>query len=137
MKAGIFAAGMGSRFLAAGCREPKPLIPLLGHVLENLRASLEKTLESLRSRWVDQAVLQEHVHGDLIKFYGVLPQKWFRHFYHRPEEAKGFSFSPEKLRATAETAASRLGLAAEEIAGCLLRRRQKSESGYGLLWRSA
>jgi hypothetical protein len=31
------------------------------------RPSLEKTLESMRSRWVDQAVLQEHLHGDLIK----------------------------------------------------------------------
>jgi len=47
MKAGIFAAGMGSRFVAAGCREPKPLIPLqgkplLGHVLDNLfRADIE------------------------------------------------------------------------------------------------
>jgi glutathione synthase/RimK-type ligase-like ATP-grasp enzyme len=132
------------------------------------RASLEKTLESLRSRWVDQAVLQEHVQGDLIKFYGVLPQKWFRHFYHRPEEAKEFPFSLEKLRETAEMAASRLGLqvyggdivvtenahylvdinswpsfaicreeAAEQIARCVVPRRQKSESGNGLLWRPA
>ncbi len=41
MKAGIFAAGMGSRFVQAGWKEPKPLIklqgkPLLGHVLERL-----------------------------------------------------------------------------------------------------
>lgn len=48
MKAGIFAAGMGSRFAQAGWKEPKPLIslhgkPLLGHVLERLfRAGIEE-----------------------------------------------------------------------------------------------
>ena len=44
MKAGIFAAGMGSRFQQAGWKEPKPLIklkdrPLIAHVLENLFAA--------------------------------------------------------------------------------------------------
>jgi glutathione synthase/RimK-type ligase-like ATP-grasp enzyme len=74
------------------------------------RPSLERTLESMRSRWIEQAILQEHVRGDLIKFYGVLPQRWFRHFYHKPEEAKGLPFSPERIRKTAEFAAMRLGL---------------------------
>jgi len=74
------------------------------------RLSLEKTLESMRSRWVDQAVLQEHVHGDLIKFYGVRPQGWFRHFYHKSEETNGFPFSPDEIRRTAELAAMKLGL---------------------------
>jgi glutathione synthase/RimK-type ligase-like ATP-grasp enzyme len=74
------------------------------------RPSLEKTLQAMRARWVEQAVLQEHVHGDLIKFYGVLPQRWFRHFYHKPEEAKGLSFSLEELRETAELSARKLGL---------------------------
>jgi hypothetical protein len=74
------------------------------------RPSLEKTLEGMRSRWVDQAVLQEHVDGDLIKFYGVLPQGWFQHFYHKPEEAKGLPFSVEQIRETAEFAALKLGL---------------------------
>ncbi len=74
------------------------------------RPSLEKTLESMRSRWVDQAVLQEHVHGDLIKFYGVLSQQWFRHFYHKPKETKGLPFSLEEIRETAEFAALKLGL---------------------------
>jgi NDP-sugar pyrophosphorylase family protein len=41
MRAGIFAAGMGSRFVHAGCIEPKPLIalhgkPLIRHVLDGL-----------------------------------------------------------------------------------------------------
>jgi NDP-sugar pyrophosphorylase family protein len=48
MKAGIFAAGMGSRFVQAGWKDPKPLIPLqgkplLGHVLERLfQAGIEE-----------------------------------------------------------------------------------------------
>lgn len=74
------------------------------------RPSLEKTLESMRSRWVDQAVLQEHVHGDLIKFYGVHSQGWFRHFYHKPGETNGFPFSLDEIRKTAELAAMKLGL---------------------------
>ena len=47
---------------------------------------------------------------DLIKFYGVLPQQWFQFFYHKPEEAKGFPFTPEEIRETAEFAALKLGL---------------------------
>jgi len=74
------------------------------------RPSLEKTLVSMRSRWVDQAVLQENIHGDLIKFYGVLSQGWFRHFYHKPGESKGFAFSLDEIRKTAELAAMKLGL---------------------------
>ncbi len=74
------------------------------------RFSIEKSLRSLQARWVKQAVLQEHLHGDLIKFYGVLPQKWFKHFYHKPKEVHGYPFSPEDIRRTAEQAAERLGL---------------------------
>ena len=52
MKAGIFAAGMGSRFAQAGWKEPKPLIalhgkPLLGHVLERLFRSGVEEVELL------------------------------------------------------------------------------------------
>ena len=74
------------------------------------RPSIEKSLRDLHARWIKQAILQEHMRGDLIKFYGVLPQKWFRHFYHKPEETYGYSFSPEKIQKAAELAAARLGL---------------------------
>ncbi|MEW6439601.1 MAG: NTP transferase domain-containing protein [bacterium] len=49
MKAGIFAAGTGSRFLEAGWREPKPLIriqgrPLISYLLDNLfQAGVDRT----------------------------------------------------------------------------------------------
>ncbi len=52
MKAGIFAAGMGSRFVEAGWDQPKPLIPvkgvpLVGRLLENFfRAGID-TVEIL------------------------------------------------------------------------------------------
>jgi NDP-sugar pyrophosphorylase family protein len=48
MKAGVFAAGLGSRFAKAGWKHPKPLIPLrgkplLGHVLERFsRAGIDE-----------------------------------------------------------------------------------------------
>jgi len=74
------------------------------------RYSVEKALRGLHARWIKQAVLQEHMQGDLVKFYGVLPGRWFRFFYHKPEEAKGYPFSAEQMQRTAELAASRLGL---------------------------
>ena len=74
------------------------------------RPALEDAFASLRSRWVRKAVLQEHVPGDLIKFYGVLPLGWFKFFYHDGQETNGHPICPEQLRKTGEMAASRLGL---------------------------
>ncbi len=74
------------------------------------RSSLEKVFESFRSRWVKRAVLQEHISGDLIKFYGIVPLGWFRCFYHTPGQTSGHSFFVDQIRKTAEMAASKLGL---------------------------
>jgi hypothetical protein len=74
------------------------------------RYSIEKALRELHARWIEQAVLQQHMRGDLIKFYGVLPRKWFHYFYQKPDEVQGYPFSPEQIQKTAELAASRLGL---------------------------
>lgn len=74
------------------------------------RSSLEEALQTLRERLVTQAVLQEHIQGDLIKFYGIPSRRWFRFFYHKPDKVHGHPFSPEKLQKTAEVAAARLGL---------------------------
>jgi len=74
------------------------------------RAAIDQTLRALHFRWVRQAVLQENIQGDVIKFYGVPGQKWFRHFYHKPGEKAGYPFCPEQIRITAEMAAARLGL---------------------------
>ncbi len=65
MKAGIYAAGMGSRFVQAGWREPKPLIalhgkPLLGHVLERLfHAGIEEV----------ELLLNEETSSDPVEAY--------------------------------------------------------------------
>src|SRR5262245_54126652 len=56
--------------------------------------ALAAALENFASRGIDRAVIQEHVPGDLIKFYGVgkaegsangLDFSWFEWFYHRDQ----------------------------------------------------
>lgn len=76
MKAGIFAAGMGSRFAQAGWKEPKPLIslhgkPLLGHVLERLfRAGIEEV----------ELLLNEEAAFDPVEAYvNQLPERFRVH----------------------------------------------------------
>ena len=74
------------------------------------RVSIDNSLRALHARWVKQAMLQENIQGDVVKFYGVPEQKWFRHFYHKPAEKHGYAFCPEQIRKTAEMAAAKLGL---------------------------
>ncbi|HJW14429.1 MAG TPA: hypothetical protein VJ776_07020 [Thermoanaerobaculia bacterium] len=83
-------------------------------------AALARALAELRSRGIERAVIQEHVPGDLIKFYGVGevdPRErsenggdWFQWFYHRDQSLQGHSFDPEDLAAAASRAAAALGL---------------------------
>ena len=61
------------------------------------------------------AVVQEHVPGDLIKFYGVgrgdaEERDWFVWFYHRDQHLAGNAFEPAELARTARSAAASLGL---------------------------
>jgi len=81
--------------------------------------SLSAALARFSSRGIDRVVLQEHVPGDLIKFYGVgisskapneadLP--WFEWFYHRDQKLSRFPFEPARLREVVFQAASALGL---------------------------
>jgi len=74
------------------------------------RFSLEDALHSLRERLVMQAVLQEHINGDLVKFYGIPSRGWFRFFYHKPDKVQGHPLLPDKIQKTAEAVAARLGL---------------------------
>ncbi len=87
-------------------------------------AAISEALRGLARRGIARAVLQEHVPGDLIKFYGVgrvesgapseapdpdgLP--WFQWFYHREQELAGYWFDPDALASTAARAAASLGL---------------------------
>lgn len=75
MKAGIFAAGMGSRFVEAGWDQPKPLIPvkgipLVGRLLENFfQAGIEKVeiLINAESKFDEvESYIQHHPEAERI-----------------------------------------------------------------------
>lgn len=78
---------------------------------------LQDRLALLYSRGIARAVVQQHIPGDLIKFYGIgMPYAgddtgpWFRWFYHRDQELAGYPFSEEALRALTQQAAAAIGL---------------------------
>jgi len=77
---------------------------------------LDAALARLCSRGIARAVVQEHVPGDLIKFYGVAgeadaaPLSWFQWFYHRDQKLSNFAFDAERLRALVGRGAGALGL---------------------------
>jgi hypothetical protein len=86
-------------------------------------------LERLSSRGIARAVVQDHVPGDLIKFYGVAglsgggrtappgppgeeseKPSWFQWFYHRDQTLRNHAFDEAALAAATSRAASALGL---------------------------
>jgi len=77
-------------------------------VFANTERSFREALGGLARRGIPRAIVQEHVEGDLIKFYGV--GAWFRWFYHKDQRVAGHPFDSERLRAVAGKAAAVLGL---------------------------
>ena len=77
-------------------------------------SSVERALGALARRGIPQAVLQQHVPGDLIKFYGVGDGEggtlWFQWFYHRGQTLAGHAFDADVLKRSAAHAAASLGL---------------------------
>ncbi len=79
-------------------------------------AALSAALARLSGRGIGSAVLQEHVPGDLIKFYGVAgdgeaePLSWFQWFYHRDQKLSNHPFDQGQLRALVGRGAAALGL---------------------------
>jgi len=73
-------------------------------------------LADFRRRGVSRALLQEHVPGDLIKFYGVDAagakdgNGWFEWFYHRDQVLARHPFDSAVLEAAARKAAAALRL---------------------------
>lgn len=77
-------------------------------------AALEREKERFRERGIDSFIVQPHVKGDLVKFYGVEPTGFFRTFYpgddgdwkfnHEAVNGKPhhYFYQKEHLRATAE-----------------------------------
>jgi hypothetical protein len=78
---------------------------------------LAQRLSALETRGIGRAVVQEHVPGDLIKFYGVAgadghgsPLSWFQWFYHRDQKLSRHPFDPGELRGAVARAVAALGL---------------------------
>ncbi len=80
--------------------------------------SLEQVNEVIRrfeGRGIDNVVIQQHVPGDIIKFYSITDfhkgkEYWFKWFYHKDQELNKFSFSEEQLYDKCQLAGSLLGL---------------------------
>jgi hypothetical protein len=80
-------------------------------------AALHEAIQGLAQRGIRRAVIQQHLSGDLIKFYGVGDparlqgqQPWFRWFYHQDQALAGHPFDPRHLAILAQQAAAALGL---------------------------
>jgi len=78
---------------------------------------LEAALAALSARGIRRAVVQEHVPGDLIKFYGVAgeaepgaPLSWFQWFYHRDQKLSNYPFDEAELQSLVARGAEALGL---------------------------
>lgn len=78
---------------------------------------VDAALGALAGRGIPRAVLQPHVDGDLVKFYGIGPggghrrePPWFRSFYHKDQRLAGHPFDPRQLARLARRAAAALGL---------------------------
>jgi phosphatidylglycerophosphate synthase len=84
--------------------------------------AVEDAIGHLRARGLMRAVVQRHVPGDVVKFYGVAaPHRdgrprgassagWFRWFYPQEHPAEGHPFDADALRSIASRAAEALEL---------------------------
>jgi hypothetical protein len=75
-----------------------------------------EALRRFARRGIPFVIAQQHVAGDLVKFYGVasgaavINTDWFQWFYHRDKGMLGHTFDATRLRKAALDAASALGL---------------------------
>jgi hypothetical protein len=75
-----------------------------------------EALRRFAERGIPFVIAQEHVAGDLVKFYGVRngartnDANWFQWFYHRDKGMLGHSFDPARLSKAALDAAAALRL---------------------------
>ncbi|PYN24292.1 MAG: hypothetical protein DMD99_11570 [Candidatus Rokuibacteriota bacterium] len=77
----------------------------------------ESALQGLAERRIPRAVIQPHVSGDLVKFYGIgagggphREPPWFRWFYHKDQHLAGHALDPRRLARLVRKAAAALGL---------------------------
>ena len=78
---------------------------------------VQGALDAFAGRGIARAVIQPHVPGDLVKFYGVGAgggadgaPPWFRWFYHKDQRVAGHPFAPATLGRVVRRAATALGL---------------------------
>ena len=79
--------------------------------------AVHAALAGLAARGIAQAVLQPHVEGDLVKFYGIGGNArpdgtpaWFRSFYHKNQTLRGYPLDTVELGRAVRRAAAALGL---------------------------
>ncbi|MGH7335740.1 MAG: hypothetical protein ACREKS_23920 [Candidatus Rokuibacteriota bacterium] len=78
--------------------------------------SVVAALAALAARGISRAIIQPHVEGDLVKFYGIgtagtrSGPGWFRWFYHKEQTVVGHPLDPRQLGGMARAAAAALGL---------------------------
>jgi len=77
----------------------------------------DDALGAMAARGLPRAVIQRHVDGDLLKFYGVgnRPEAcnvapWFTSFYHKDQDLKHHRFDAGALATAARAAAAALGI---------------------------
>jgi hypothetical protein len=79
-------------------------------------AGWREALRRFAARGIPFVVAQEHIAGDLLKFYGVRNRartteaNWFEWFYHRDKGMLGHRFDVDRLREAVLHAAAALGL---------------------------
>jgi hypothetical protein len=80
-------------------------------------AAIARALAGMAARGIPRAVIQPHVDGDLIKFYGIGRDAghdgappWFRWFYHKEQRLAGHRFDEAALAQLVRRAAAALGL---------------------------
>jgi hypothetical protein len=78
------------------------------------RDAFRQSLAGLAARGIRRAVVQPHLRGDLVKFYGIGDPAegaaWFRWFYHKGQVLAGHAFAADDLARLARAAAAALGL---------------------------
>ncbi len=82
-------------------------------VLTDSPLALEAAVRRFGERGIVQVLLQAHVPGDLIKYYGVghsEKNQWFRWFYHKNQVLNKFPFSESQLKSITARAAKSIGL---------------------------
>ncbi|HUF92832.1 MAG TPA: hypothetical protein VMR23_10680 [Candidatus Limnocylindria bacterium] len=85
-------------------------------VLARTASAVGAALGALAARGIPQAVLQPHVPGDVIKFYGIggggphRAPAWFRWFHHKDQTLAGHPVDADRLARLARQAAGALGL---------------------------